>query len=135
MTMSSLTQAKRAGHTILVVDDEPGILDLIQRVLKHANYNVIPSPSGDQAWGVIERGQPKVDLVLTDIVMPGSMDGFTLAENIRRKYRKLPVLFMTGALPESDEKAAEMARERLLLRKPFSPKELLEFVDSHFEES
>jgi two-component system cell cycle sensor histidine kinase/response regulator CckA len=135
MTMSSLTQAQRADHTILVVDDERGILDLIQRVLKHANYNVIPSPSGDHAWGVIERGQPKVDLVLTDIVMPGSMDGFALAENTRRKYRKLPVLFMTGALPESDEKAAEMARERLLLRKPFSPKELLEFVDSHLEES
>ena len=133
--MSSLSQAKRAGRTILVVDDEPGILDLVQRVLKHANYNVVPSRSGDHAWGVIERGQPKVDLVLTDIVMPGSMDGFTLAKNTRRKYRKLPVLFMTGALPESDEKAAEMARERRLLRKPFSPKELLEFVDSHFGES
>ena len=133
--MSSLTQAKRAGRTILVVDDEGAILVLVQRVLKHANYHVITSRSGDQAWGVIERGQPKVDLVLTDIVMPGSMDGFTLADNTRRKYRKLRVLFMTGALPESDEKAAEMARERRLLRKPFTPKQLLEFVDSHLGES
>jgi two-component system cell cycle sensor histidine kinase/response regulator CckA len=108
MTMSSLTQAKRAGRTILVVDDERGILDLIQRVLEHANYHVITSRSGDHAWDVIERGQPKVDLVFTDIVMPGSMDGFTLAE---------------------------MTRERRLLRKPFSPKELLEFVDSHLGES
>jgi two-component system, cell cycle sensor histidine kinase and response regulator CckA len=135
MTMSSLTQAQRAGRTILVVDDEPGILDLIQRILKHANYHVITGRSGNHAWGVIERGQTKVDLVLTDIVMPGSMDGFSLADNIRRKYRTLPVLFMTGSLPESDEKAAEMTRERRLLRKPFSPKELLEFVDSHLGES
>jgi DNA-binding response OmpR family regulator len=135
MTMSSLTQAERAGRTILVIDDERSILDLIQRVLKHANYHVITSRSGDHAWGVIEQGQPKIDLVLTDIVVPGSMDGFTLADNTRRKYRTLPVLFMTGALPESDEKAAEMTRERRLLRKPFSPKELLEFVDSHLGES
>jgi len=133
--MLPVSQAKRAGRTILVVDDEPAILDLIQRVLKNAGYNVITSRSGDRAWDVIERGQPEIDLVLTDIVMPGSMDGFTLAENARRKYTKLPVVFMTGALPESDEKAAAMIKKRLLLRKPFSPKELVEFIDSHLGES
>jgi DNA-binding response OmpR family regulator len=126
--MSSMSQAKRAGWTILVVDDEPAILDLIQRVLQHAHHNVITSRSGDRAWDFIERGQLKVDLVLTDIVMPGSMDGFSLAGKIRRKYRKLPVLFMTGAVPETDEKAAAMTKRGLLLRKPFSPKALVEFI-------
>ena len=134
MMMLSVSQAKRAGRTILVVDDEPAILDLVQGVLKHAGYDVMTSRSGDRAWDVIERGQPKVDLVLTDIVMPGSMDGFTFADNARRKYTNLPVLFMTGAAPESDEKAA-MIKKRLLLRKPFSPKELVEFIDSHLGES
>ena len=135
MMTSSVSQAKMAGRTILVVDDEPAILDLVQRVLKHAGYNVITSPSGDRAWDVIERGQPEIDLVLTDIVMPGSIDGLTLADKIRQKYNKLPVLFMTGAVPESDEKAAAMAKKRLLLRKPFSPKALVGFIDSHFGES
>ena len=133
--MSSVSQAKRAGRTILVVDDEPGILNLIQRVLKNVGYNVITSRSGDRAWEVFKQGQTKIDLVLTDMVMPGSMDGFTLADNARRKYAKLPVLFMTGAVPESDEKAAAMIKKRLLLRKPFSPKELVEFIDSHLGES
>jgi DNA-binding response OmpR family regulator len=67
--------------------------------------------------------------------MPESTDGFTLATKIRRKYKKVPVLFMTGAPPENDEYAAEMARKRLLLRKPFSAKQLVEFIDSHFAES
>jgi PleD family two-component response regulator len=58
-----------ADWTILVVDDEPGILELIRRVLKEANYTVIPSRGGDDAWGVIERGRPSVDLVLTDFVL------------------------------------------------------------------
>src|SRR5262252_5288956 len=133
--MSSVSQAKRAGRTILVVDDEPAILDLVQRILKHAGYNVITSRSGDRAWDVIERGKPKIDLVLTDIVMPGSMDGLILASEIRQKYNNLPVLFMTGALPESDEYAAEMAGKKVLLRKPFSAKALIEFIDSHLGES
>jgi CheY-like chemotaxis protein len=132
---SSVSPAKRAGRTILVVDDEPAILELVERVLKHAGYNVITSQSGDRAWDVIERGQPKVDLVLTDIVMPGSMDGFTLADNARRKYRNLPVLFMTGAVPEIDRESGRDGKKRLLLRKPFSLKELVEFIDSHLGES
>ena len=123
--------SQSAGWTILVVDDEPGILELIRRVLKHANYAVIPSRSGDDAWGFIEQGRTSVDLVLTDIVMPGPIDGIVLASKIRQKYRNLSVLFMTGSLPERDEFATGMGRDRRLLRKPFSAKELLEFVDSH----
>ena len=67
--------------------------------------------------------------------MPGSMDGFTLAGNIRQKYNSLPVLFMTGALPESDEYAAELASKKLLLRKPFSLRQLIEFIEPHLGES
>jgi two-component system cell cycle sensor histidine kinase/response regulator CckA len=131
MLSSSLMQAKRAVRTILVVDDEVLILGLVRRVLEHGNYTVITSRNGDHAWSVVEQGKPKLDLVLTDIVMPGSIDGLTLAGKIHRKYRKLPVLFMTGALPENDARAVEMARKGLLLRKPFSPKDLVEFIDSH----
>ena len=122
--------SQSADWTILVVDDEPGILEFIRRVLKHANYNVILSRSGDDAWAVVERGRANVDLVLTDIVMPGPIDGIILASKIRQKYRNLAVLFMTGWLPERDKFATGMARDRRLLRKPFSPIELLEFVDS-----
>jgi len=132
MTSLSLSQANGAGRTILVVDDEPSILTFLQRVLKLASYTVITSRNGDHAWCAIERGQVKVELVLTDIVMPGSIDGFILAGMIRRKYSNLPVLFMTGALPPDDEQAAEIERKRLLLRKPFSPRELVEFIDAHF---
>ena len=132
MTTASPIEAGRAGRTILVVDDEPSILNCIRRLLEHANCNVITSPSGSQAWQIIERGQPKVDMVLTDIVMPGSIDGLTLAAKIRRSDLRLPVLFITGVLPEDDETLARLAKDKLLLRKPFFPKQLVEFVDSHF---
>jgi two-component system, cell cycle sensor histidine kinase and response regulator CckA len=123
--------SQSADWTILVVDDEPGILEVIRRVLKHVNYNVIPSRSGDDAWDILERNRPSIDLVLTDIVMSGPIDGIVLANKIRQKYQNLSVLFMTGWLSERDKFATGMARDRRLLRKPFSPRELLEFIDSH----
>jgi CheY-like chemotaxis protein len=134
MTPLAPMQAKRAGPTILVVDDDPLILHCVRRILEHADYVVLTSPGGDHAWNVIERGHARVDLVLTDMVMPGSIDGLTLAAKIRQREVKLPVLFMTGALPEDAEDLAEITREKLLLRKPFSAQQLVEFIDSYFAE-
>jgi len=135
MTSSARIQVKRARRTILVVDDDAPILHCVRRILEQANYIVLTSRSGDHAWNVIDRGQTRVDLVLTDIVMPGSIDGLTLAAKIRQRELKLPVLFMTGVLPEGAEDLAEITREKLLLRKPFSPKQLVEFIDSHINEN
>ena len=131
-SMTSKIEAEIPGRTILVVDDEPSILKCVRRVLEQADYDVITSPSGSHALEIIERGRPKIDLVFTDIVMPGSIDGLTLASKIRRKNPKLPILFITGAIPEDDESAAQRDIKNRLLRKPFSPKQLVEFIDSHF---
>jgi DNA-binding response OmpR family regulator len=133
MTSSVALKVNEAG-TVLAVDDEPGILGIVRRVLEHANYRVVTSRSGEDALRLIKRGRRKIDLVLTDIMMPGTVDGLVLAGKIRGKWSNLPVLFMTAAVPDSDEYAAEMARKRLLLRKPFSPRELIELVDWHMRE-
>jgi DNA-binding response OmpR family regulator len=125
---------KKISRTILIVDDEAPILDCIRRILEQANYIVLTSPSGDHALDVIARAGASIDLVLTDIVMPGSIDGRTLAAKIRQREVMIPVLFVTGASLEDDVYLAEIAKEKLLLRKPFSPKELVEFIDSHLAE-
>jgi CheY-like chemotaxis protein len=129
---SAPTQTKGAGRTILVVDDDAPILHCIRRILERANYVVLTSPSGDHAWTVIERGDAGADLVLADMVMPGSIDGLTLAAKICQREPKLPVLFMTGAVLEHSEYLAEITRNKLVLRKPFSPKQLIDFIDSSF---
>jgi DNA-binding response OmpR family regulator len=121
-------------RTILIVDDEAPILECIRRILEQANYIVLTSPSGDHALDIVARPGASVDLVLTDIVMPGSIDGRALAAKMGQRDVKLPVLFMTGAFPEDEEYLAEIAKTNLLLRKPFSPKELVEFIDWHLAE-
>jgi CheY-like chemotaxis protein len=124
----------KISRTILVVDDEAPILDCIRRILEQASYIVLTSPSGDDALDVIAHAGASIDLVLTDIVMPGSIGGCALAAKIRQREVKLPVLFITGASLEGDEYPAEIAKEELLLRKPFLPQELVEFIDSHLAE-
>jgi CheY-like chemotaxis protein len=106
----------------------------IRRILEQANYIVLTSPSGNHALEFIARAGASIDLVLTDIAMPGSIDRCALAAKIRQREVKPPALFVTGASLEDDVYVAEIAKQKLLLRKPFSSKELVEFIDSHLAE-
>jgi CheY-like chemotaxis protein len=115
---------------VLVADDEPFVLQYIEHVLQLANYRVITVTTVEEAWKIFERQQPEIELVLTDIVMPGSVDGMDLAERIHQLDPSLPVLFITGALSESDPRTALMVEKQLVLRKPFFPKQLVDFVDA-----
>jgi DNA-binding NtrC family response regulator len=112
-------------RTVLVVDDEPSILRYIEQALKLAKYKVRTADSEEQALAILHGQQ--IDLVLTDIVM-GESDGFRLAARIDECNSGLPVLFMTGAIPETDQQAQELCEAGLLLRKPFGPQKLWNFL-------
>jgi CheY-like chemotaxis protein len=114
---------------ILVVDDEPLIVQYVQRVLRRANYRVLTATDAEEAWAIFAQRGVRIGLLLTDIVMPGPMDGLELAAKIRETEPALPILLMTGAIPESDPRSVEMTEKGLLLRKPFLPKQLLDFMD------
>lgn len=111
--------------TVLVVDDDPFILRYIEKALSIAKYNVRTANSEDQALAVLNEQQ--IDIVLTDIVM-GDSDGFRLAALIEERNSGLPVVFMTGAVSETDQYAQERRRAGLLLSKPFGPQQLWDFL-------
>ncbi|HWO33288.1 MAG TPA: response regulator [Candidatus Acidoferrum sp.] len=113
---------------ILVVDDEPFIVQYVRRVLEHSNYGVVTATNAEQAWAFFEQRQVRISLLLTDIVMPGLIDGLDLAAKIRKVEPAFPILFLSGAIPDGDPRAAGIMEKCLLLRKPFFPKELLDFV-------
>jgi CheY-like chemotaxis protein len=113
---------------ILVADDEPSILQYIEHVLQVANYRVITATAVEEAWKIVQQQQGEIQLVLTDIVMPGSIDGQDLAKRIQQLDPALPVVFITGALSETDDRTAMMVQNQLLLRKPFFPQQLIDFV-------
>jgi DNA-binding response OmpR family regulator len=118
---------------ILVADDEPSILQYIEHVLQLADYRVVTATTVEEAWKIVQRLQTQIELVLTDIIMPGAIDGQKLAERIRRLDPGLRVSFVTGALSETDPRTALMIEKRLLLRKPFFPKELIDFVGAQLQ--
>ena len=119
--------------TILIVDDEEFLLEYVRIVLLRAGFTVLTARTGEEAWQLILNSQNEIRLVLTDIVMPSSFDGFELADRVRRRQPDLPVLFMTGAPLEDSSSADGLVSKRILLRKPFDPGQLLAIVRENLE--
>jgi signal transduction histidine kinase len=85
----------RGNETILVVEDEADVRSYLVETLRDLNYRVQAAPDGASALALVNAGSLRVDLLLTDIVMPG-MNGRQLADEMRQRQRGLKVLFMTG---------------------------------------
>lgn len=121
------------SSTILIVDDEEFLLEYVRLVLARAGYSVLSAQNGEDAWNLILENQHEIDLLLTDIVMPGSFDGLDLAERVRKHRPDLPVLLMTGAPPQDYPRTNAPSWQRMLLRKPFYPNQLLTIVKENLE--
>jgi DNA-binding NtrC family response regulator len=114
--------------TILIVDDEEFLLQYVRLVLVRAGYAVLTAENGEEAWDLMADNRQEIRLLLTDIVMPGSFDGFELAERVRKRHPDLPVLFMTGAPLPANVSRDGLTGQRKMLRKPFLPDQLLTIV-------
>jgi two-component system cell cycle sensor histidine kinase/response regulator CckA len=125
--------AGAAGHSgggprsILVAEDEPAVLNLIERVLSSAGYTVLSASTGAEALAIVGAYASDIDLLVSDAVMPG-MAGRELARQLRVERPGLPILFVSGWAGEAFERdwAGEPAVDLLL--KPFEVAELLERV-------
>jgi DNA-binding response OmpR family regulator len=112
-----------ADHgTIVVVEDDTSIADLLDMVLRQAGYRVIQAGTGEAGLSAIERERPK--LAILDVGLPGNMDGLDLCRAIRAKF-DTPVLFLTARDGEIDRVLGlEMGADDYVT-KPFSPRELV----------
>jgi CheY-like chemotaxis protein len=118
---------------VLVIDDEPFILEYVRKVLHQAGYATFLAENADQALARFEERKGGIDLVLTDIVMPDSIDGLELATRIHQIEPTVPVLFITGAIPQDDPHMLSLMNGGFLLRKPFFPDQLIRFVENQVE--
>lgn len=105
---------------ILVVDDDPHILDLVSIQLTQAGYSVQKASNGFEALDMIEEEYP--DLAVVDVMMPG-MDGYTLTREIR-SLTDIPVLLLTAKGELEDKEKGFLSGSDDYMVKPFEPKEL-----------
>lgn len=112
------------SETVLAVDDDPTMLELLHEVLTPLGYKVISAASGEEALAMADSYQKKIDLLLTDVLLPG-IKGQELAEQLISTCPGVNVLFMSGYLcPSMAYKNSEKDFEAFL-QKPFSPNTLL----------
>jgi signal transduction histidine kinase len=117
-----------AGGKILVVDDIPENVRLLEAVLAPRGYDVIPATSGEEALRLVEEHDP--DLVLLDVVMPG-MDGYSVCRSLRANEETavLPVIMVTSSIGPEKTEAIEAGADDFI-PKPFNHGELLTRVRS-----
>ena len=108
--------------TVLVVDDEPVVRTLMTQVLQQEGFSVFTAACAAQALAVFATHRREIDLLISDIVMPG-MDGPALAARLQKECPGLPVLLMSGHCD-----AGQLEHGFEFLPKPFSMSELLRRV-------
>jgi CheY-like chemotaxis protein len=108
------------------VEDEPMVRDIAQRVLSRAGYSLHVARSADEAL-VLLPGLGPLDLLLTDVVMPGR-SGRELADELRVQRPGVPVLFMSGYTEDAVVQRGVHGGQMQLLQKPFTPSSLLAAV-------
>jgi two-component system, cell cycle sensor histidine kinase and response regulator CckA len=113
--------------TILVVEDEPAVRQLVRRVVKARGYVVLDAPDGVQALALMSKHEGPIDLLITDVVMP-NMGGRELAERIRERDPRVKVIFMSGYTDDEVIRQGVSHAEQAFLQKPFSATGLAEKV-------
>jgi two-component system cell cycle sensor histidine kinase/response regulator CckA len=122
-------------RTILIAEDDGGVRHLLARVLSREGYQVLSVESAVAALEVWGEHRAEIDLLLTDIVMPGGVSGRELAERLQREQPALKVVYMTGDSGCVNDREFQEQSGPQLLRKPFSVGQLVSMVESRLAAS
>ncbi len=115
-------------HCVLLVEDEGLIRLTLAETLEEAGYTVVLAKSGDEACEMLDT-LDGVDVLLTDIQMPGAADGIDVARSFTARHPDRPVVFMTGR-PDMMARVGRLSETELLLRKPFGSSQMLTALES-----
>jgi signal transduction histidine kinase len=112
-----------SGETVLLVEDEDAVRNACRRILERAGYRVLEANSGPQA--LAEIANEPIDLLLTDVIMPGGLSGRDLADRLQQGQPDLPVLFMSGYSADAIATRGILDPGVTVVEKPFSSSDLL----------
>jgi two-component system, cell cycle sensor histidine kinase and response regulator CckA len=119
-----MNSAGSSQETILIVEDDPEVLQMVTSILKSAGYQVLCAHNGDEALKAARQQDGAIDLVLTDIVMPG-MSGGELVRRLQLIKPKIHSLYMSGYTKYTVVSPGTLESVNSFIWKPFTPSDLL----------
>jgi nitrogen-specific signal transduction histidine kinase/CheY-like chemotaxis protein len=132
---SDKSENVRGGkETILLVEDEIGLLELAREILQQYQYRVLIASSGVEALRVWDESNGQIDLLLTDMIMPGGMTGTDLAAELKRRKPGLKVIYASGyssALTGKDFTQGD----NIFLAKPYQPNQMAQLIRNTLDAS
>jgi two-component system cell cycle sensor histidine kinase/response regulator CckA len=118
---------QRGTETLLIVEDESAVRALIVRAATGFGYRCLEAATASEAVRLLEQEQGKIDLVITDVVMPG-MSGGQLGETLAHRFPTIPVLYMSGFANDDVIRRGLLEPSRPFLQKPYTPDELAQKI-------
>jgi CheY-like chemotaxis protein len=122
------TEPAQGVKTVLLVEDEGMVRELAHRILVKGGYTVLDAENGEEALQLCQESPNAIDLLLTDVVMPGGMSGRQLAERLLVIHPKIKVLYMSGYTDDAIVHHGVLDTGKAFLQKPFTPDALLNSV-------
>jgi CheY-like chemotaxis protein len=113
--------------TVLLVEDSDLVRDVVAKFLEEGGFAVLQASGGEEALALARRGDARIDLLLTDIVMP-SMNGLELADRVERERPGVRILFMTGYAEEVVADVGILGVDRECIGKPFTQEQITKRV-------
>jgi len=120
------------GETVLVVEDDEHVRAMCARFMRRAGYRALEAASGDDAFFTLDAFEGEVDLLITDVVLPG-MSGKVVAQRLRERFPRLAVLYMSGHPREVALEYGVLSEDARFLQKPFTVDDLLRRVRAALE--
>jgi two-component system cell cycle sensor histidine kinase/response regulator CckA len=124
---ATIAEPEAPAPTILVAEDEPGIRALVRKILRRQGYQVLEAADGEEALRVIHEHGGSIDLLITDVMMPG-LGGRGLAGHLREQRPDTKLLFISGYTGETPLHVADLPEGAAFLQKPFTLGSLLDLV-------
>jgi signal transduction histidine kinase len=115
------------SETVLLVEDEAGVRDLVARILKIYGYTVVTASSGEEALALCGEHKGRIDLVITDVVMPG-LSGQQLVKKLAEERPGVKVIYMSGYTDSGVLRRGIVEKQAVMLQKPFAPATLCKKV-------
>src|SRR5258706_301846 len=127
------TTLQTPDFTLLIVDDEPLMTELFEKLMSKRGFSVLCAAGGSEALQMLKADPSAADLVITDMTMP-QMDGLTLAGELLRRYPQLPVMLATGHDADMSI-AAGLPNVVAVVRKPYQHRVLADKIRSFLNAS